>query len=183
MLKKLWNKFLNLLRKSLSIKKPEIDMDTVLDATGGPAKANRGHFTSFSGIDTKVYFEDENQRFLCVPEIERITCIDHSENKVSGTITTLIFDQEALEALPFKPKNMLMVACNEYGTLCYSRFKNIKLGQKSWSISIDDICTSTITHFEADECIHWKNVTSLRRYEDWPDCLPEQIQERLRTYK
>lgn len=181
-MKKLWNWILNQLRKSLSIKKPDISIETILDVTGGPAKVNRGYYTSFSGVDVKIYLESENGNFLCVPEIHAVSCLDNPEDKVRGTIISIIFDGDTLTHLPFKPKNMLMVACNEYGALCYTRFKNIVLGARSWGISIDDIIGEVRVDFEAESCVHWKNVTNLRRYEDWPDNLPEQIQERLKTY-
>lgn len=178
-----WSRYMTWLRKLLGANKPKISIEEILDATGGPAKIPHGTYTSFSGVDVKVYFEDNEGNFLCVPEVQAVSCEhDPFNEKVQGTLISLLFDGDTLAYLPFKPKAMLLVACNEYGTLCYTKFKDFEFTQKSWGMSIDDICCSIRTDFKAVTCTPWKRLSDIRRYEDWEENLPEQIQERLRTY-
>lgn len=172
------------LRKLLEVDKPDISIDTILDATNGPHKIPRGWFTSFSGVDVKIYFEDDESNFICVPEIQVVNCVCEPSGKVQGSIITLLFDGDVLSSLPMKPKNILMVAANEYGTLCYTRFKNIKFGVKKWNVSIDDIVTEIFTEFSAESYVSWKKIEGgPGKGEETSSSLPEQILEKLRRFK
>lgn len=188
MLKKIfWSKYMTWLRKLLAVNKlntQDIPWEDILNEDDNEASPCRGALTSFSGVDVKVYFEDEGSNFICIPEIRAVSCVCGSNGRVQGEIITLLFDGDALSYLPIKPKNMLMVAANEYGTLCYTRFKDIKFCAKRWSITIDDIAIEVSTKFSAESHIPWKKVEdSPGKVEKVPSELPEQILKRLSGFK
>ncbi len=179
-----WSKYMAWLRKLLAADKPYISFEDILEETGGPHKVPRGYFTSFSGIDIKVYFEDSEGNFICVPEIQAISCICQPDGQARGDIIVLLFDGDVLAYLPIQAKNMLMVAANEYGTLCYQRFTDIKFCNKRWGVSIDDIVTEMVTEFSAEGYVSWKKVEDgLGKLEKGLPYLPEQILENLRRFK
>jgi len=172
------------LRKLLAVNKlntQDIPWEDILNEDDNEASPCRGALTSFSGVDVKVYFEDESSDFVCIPEIQAISCRIAPDETVYGDIFTILFDQDTLSYLPIVPKDMLMVAANEYGTICYTRFKGIKFGEKRWGVSIDDIIVEVVTEFTAESYIPWKRVSEeLVNLENRASELPEQILERLR---
>lgn len=179
-----WSKYIAWLRRLLKADKPDIPFDTILDATGGPHEVPHRWYTSFSGVDIKIYFESKEGNFVCVPEIQSVSCVHEPSGRAHGEISTIIFDGDVLSSLPFKPQNMLMVAANEYGLLCYQRFISIKLGVKRWEMAIDDLIREMITEFSAEDSVSWKKIgdESSGLKDEWP-CLPDQILEKLRRFK
>lgn len=164
------------------VKMKGLTLQQILDATGGETKLpTPAVYRTFSGIDIKVYFEDSENNFMCVPEIQAISVDDSLQGRVRGTILTLLFDGDVLSYLPMKPKNMLLVAANEYGVVAYSRIENIKFVHKTWGATIDDLILEVNTEFEATACTHWKKIGDWH-YDKIPE-MPEQILERLRSYK
>jgi hypothetical protein len=176
-MKRFWKWLIRFAQARLGVK--PIDFSMILDETGGPQKPPRGAYTSFSGVDVKVFLEDDNENFACIPEIQAISCKE-DDLGVEGTIISLLFDQDVLAHLPFTPKNLLLEAANEYGHICYVKFYDIKFTEKYWGISMDDIIAEATTVFRASSCTQWTSSSGKQTTEFMSQPL---ILERLRSRK
>lgn len=152
-----WSKQLKWLRKLFGADKPNID----------PTKIEfeedqfQSRFRAFSGVDIKVYFQSEDNRWCYSPEVQAVSCVGkgvpHEPQSAKGSIVSLVFDRDPIESLPFLPKNMLLEACNEYGEIAYAKFYGLRYPEHRWAVSVDDLVMERVTDFTADKYIPWTN--------------------------
>lgn len=183
--------FMSWIRSHFAEKKPEssfpegVDMQEILSATGGPTVVP-GEYYAISGVDVKVYFENEQGEFTSVPEVQAVSCVQNKDGSAKGSILTIIFDGDVMAELKAlnRIKHMLLVAATEKGVIAYMKLKDITLEDSEWTVTVDDLIMKQTTNYIAESCTPWTCVMNpLPNKENRSVVTNEQRLEKLRSFK
>ena len=134
-----------------------LTLDDILKNTAPPLRP--GQYRSFSGVDTKVFYELENGETVCLPETQVISIQwDRTDKSVTGTMCHLNFNSDVLDTLESPVRNIELKAADEYGPIATMKLYGVQLRQSRFAISIDDIVSETWTDFTADNIRPWKKA-------------------------
>lgn len=112
---------------------------------------SKRRFSTFSGVDIKLFFEYKDGSVSVLPEIQTFS-IEEKNSSVKGEFISIVFDRSNLENLK-KTENVAIVACNEYGALSAAAVKGVDVERYRSGVSIDDIVSKENIAFSAEKYI------------------------------
>jgi hypothetical protein len=134
-------------------------------------------YSSFSGIDIKVYLSNERElvydykdqatynewskKYVSLPELQAISYkinlhgVGEGEDPVKGTVILVMFDRSHIDTIQ-QYKHLHLVAANEYGHLCRMSLQDVTWLEASYGVSIDDIVSEERVDYSARRIIPWR---------------------------
>lgn len=114
------------------------ELDEFLGNTRPPSEFTKG-YNSFSGVDIKIYFQDEKGK-KAIGTVQGFSYqkqVEDGKIKLYGSAAFIQFDKT--ENLLGKCVRMLAVAANEYGNISIVMDEEIFFDTQSYGIAVDDI--------------------------------------------
>lgn len=116
------------------------------------------NFCTPSGVDIRIFFKLKDGKSIEMSTIQAITFEEDFLGQTSGTLISLIVDNDVLNQYRFTIQDIELKTIIEEKEIMKASFENVIFQKRAGGVSIDDLVMEMSYNFTATKFDSWKKL-------------------------